>query len=258
MSAPVIQANNVGLIFRLKNERRPTLRKAIMRGFRRGEPARTFHALNNVSFELSHGETLGVIGSNGSGKSTLLRVIGGIYKPDEGEIRVDGRVSTLLSLTAGFQVELSGRENISLVGMLMGFSLDQVRACVDDVIAFAEIGSFIDAPVKTYSSGMVARLGFAIAANLQCDVLLVDEILGVGDRSFREKSQSKIRELISDQRTVLLVSHNLDAILEFASKVIWLQEGEVKAYGNPEDVVEAYRNAPATSIGGAGKKALPR
>jgi len=249
MNSTIIKAEDVGLTFRRKSERRPTLRKALMRGFRRAGPPREFHALRDISFEVGRGETLGVIGPNGSGKSTLLRVIGGIYRPDEGTILVNGRVSTLLSLTAGFQVELSGRENIALVGMLMGFSRDHVRSHTDDVIEFAGVGSFIDAPVKTYSSGMVARLGFAIAAHLECDVLLVDEILGVGDKNFREKSQAKIRELISEHRTVVLVSHSLDAILEHSTSVLWLEGGYAKAHGDPQTVVDAYTNAPSAKIG---------
>jgi len=243
MNALAIKVNAVSLKFRMRLEKRPTLKKAVVQGKRPLQVAKEFWALRDVSFELRHGETLGVIGPNGSGKSTLLRTVGGIYKPDQGEIGVDGRVSTLLSLTAGFQPELTGRENIRLVGMFMGFSLRDIDEKTESIIEFAELGSFINTPVKTYSSGMIARLGFAIASYLECDVLLVDEILGVGDQSFRQKSQAKIKELVSEQRTVLLVSHNLEAIREYSTKVLWLDHGNVQAYGEPSKVVDAYKAA---------------
>jgi ABC-type polysaccharide/polyol phosphate transport system ATPase subunit len=227
----------------MRLEKRPTLKKAVIQGRRALRSAKEFWALRDVSLELQRGETLGVIGPNGSGKSTLLRTVGGIYKPDQGRIKVNGHVSTLLSLTAGFQSELTGRENIRLVGMFMGFSLREIGDKTEEIIDFAELGAFINAPVKTYSSGMVARLGFAIASYLDCDILLVDEILGVGDQSFRQKSQVKIRELVSEQRTVLLVSHNLEAIREYSTKVLWLDHGSVQAYGEPSEVIEAYKAA---------------
>lgn len=243
MSEIAVHVDSVSLKFRMRLEKRPTLKKAVLQGRRTLRTAKEFWALRDVGFELGHGETLGVIGPNGSGKSTLLRTVGGIYKPDKGTVEVDGRVSTLLSLTAGFQSELTGRENIRLVGMFMGFSLQEIDDKTEEIIDFAELGPFINAPVKTYSSGMVARLGFAIASYLDCDVLLVDEILGVGDQSFRQKSQAKIRELVGEQRTVLLVSHNLEAIREFSTKVLWLDHGEVRAYGDPSDVIDAYKSS---------------
>ncbi len=241
MGKKVVVAEGVELSFRLKLERKPTLRRALTQGFARRRRARTIRALDGVSFDLEQGETLGVIGPNGSGKSTLLRVVGGIYRPDAGRIAVDGMVSTLLSLTAGFQSELSGRENITLVGMLLGRTRRDVAARADEIIEFASLGEFIDAPVKTYSSGMAARLGFAIATHLDCDILLVDEILGVGDKAFREKSKAKITELLGTDRTVILVSHDLTAILEYATQVLWLDQGHVAQCGAPEEVVRAYQ-----------------
>jgi len=236
----MIKANNIGIKFRLHLEKRPTLKKLVVQGLKR-QSFKEFWALRNVSFAVRNGETLGVIGLNGAGKSTLLRVIGGIFVPDEGKIEVAGRVSTLLSLTAGFQPELTGSENIFLVGMLMGFSLPQIRKYYKRIVEFAEIGDFINTPVKTYSSGMVARLGFAIAAHLECDILLIDEVLGVGDQSFRQKSQAKIRELLGKDHTVVLVSHNMEAIKQFSTQVLWLHRGEVKAYGKPQEVIEKYQ-----------------
>ncbi|MFC2078038.1 ABC transporter ATP-binding protein [Candidatus Bipolaricaulota bacterium] len=247
MDRNVVVAEGITLEFKLRIERSPTLHRAIVRGpSQRTGGGRHFRALEDISFAVGRGETLGIIGPNGSGKSTLLRVVGGIYKPDTGEMYVSGRVSTLLSLTAGFQAELSGRENISLVGMLLGFGPEDLSVHTDDIIDFADIGRFIDAPVKTYSSGMTARLGFAIASHLDCDVLLVDEILGVGDRSFRGKSKAKISELLSLDRTVLLVSHDLTAILDYSTRVLWLEDGKVAEYGEPEEVVDAYRRKVAS------------
>lgn len=243
MNDIVIRAEEVGLRFRLRFERGMTLKKLIVQGKTPWQVSREFWALRGVSFSVRRGETLGVIGPNGSGKSTLLRVIGGIYSPDEGLIETEGRVSTLLSLTAGVQPELSGIENIFLIGMMMGIPYKRIQRHLEEIIEFAELGRFINAPVKTYSSGMLARIGFAIAAHLECDILLIDEILGVGDRQFREKSQAKIRELLSQDHTVVLVSHNLEAIREFSDKCLWLDQGRVRAYGATNEVIAAYQNS---------------
>jgi len=246
MSDVVIRAENVGVRFRLRFEKRSTLKKFLfqlfLQGIRPRSENREFWALRGISFSVRRGETLGVIGPNGSGKSTLLRVIGGIYLPDEGKVETKGRVSMLLSLTAGVQPELSGRDNILLIGMLMGFPYKHICSHLEEIIEFSELGEFIEAPVKTYSSGMLARLGFAIAAHLECDILLIDEILGVGDEQFRAKSQAKIRELINQERTVILVSHNLKAIRQFSTSCLWLDKGTMRAYGDPDEVIASYEN----------------
>jgi len=242
MSDVVIRADNVGVRFRLRFDKRPTFKKLLLQGTKPWSGNREFWALRGISFSVRRGETLGVIGPNGSGKSTLLRVIGGIYLPDEGKVETKGRVSALLSLTAGVQPELSGRDNIFLIGMLMGFPYKHIRSHLEEIIEFSELGKFIDAPVKTYSSGMLARLGFAIAAHLECDILLIDEILGVGDQQFRAKSQAKIRELINQERTVILVSHNLEAIRQFSTSCLWLDKGTMRAYGDPDEVIASYEN----------------
>lgn len=207
-----------------------------------GVPRRSaeFWALQDVSFTVMPGEVLGIIGRNGAGKSTLLRVISGVYAPDQGSVRVRGKVGSLLSLGSGFMTRLSGRENIMVQGLTQGLTPEQVRAKEQAIIDYAELGEFIDEPVYTYSSGMRARLGFAIATTIESDILLVDEILGVGDRTFAAKSRQTIMNMIRDGRTVLLVSHNLTTIQELCNRVMWLEKGRVVEIGEPEAVVGRY------------------
>lgn len=200
-----------------------------------------FEALKGISFELEEGKILGIIGKNGSGKSTMLRAIAGIFSPDKGRINLYGNSVSLLSIGVGFNKKLSGRENIYLSGMLLGFSEEQIKAKEQEIIDFAEIGEFIDKSVKTYSSGMYSKLAFAITAILETDIMLIDEILSVGDKKFKEKSYNKMKELISDdKRTVLIVSHNLDTIKKLCDEVLWLNDGEVVMIGSPSEVIKEY------------------
>jgi len=198
-----------------------------------------FWALRHVSFRVERGETVGVIGRNGSGKSTLLRVIAGIYPPDEGEVIVRGGVSTLFGLGTGFNAELSGRDNIYLNGVLMGLTKERIDGIIDGIIEFAELGDFIDMPVRTYSSGMRSRLGFAIAINVDKDIVLIDEVMGAGDAAFREKAEVEM-DRIMGQKTVILVSHAMPTIERFSTRVLWLNRGEMAAFGEPKEVVEQY------------------
>lgn len=203
--------------------------------------AEVFHAVKHVSFALEKGEILGIIGKNGSGKSTMLQAIAGIFSPNHGEIDLHGNSVSLLSIGVGFQRELTGRENIILSGMLLGFSEKQVREKEEEIIGFSELGDFIDAPVRTYSSGMYSKLAFSITAILETDIMLIDEVLSVGDASFKKKSFNKMKELISDEnRTVMIVSHSMDTMKRLCSKVLWLHEGEIKMYGDGETVIAAY------------------
>ncbi len=203
--------------------------------------AEVFHAVKHVSFTLEKGEILGIIGKNGSGKSTMLQAIAGIFSPNQGEIDLHGNSVSLLSIGVGFQRELSGRENIVLSGMLLGFSEKQVKEKEQEIIEFSELGDFIDAPVRTYSSGMYSKLAFSITAILETDIMLIDEVLSVGDASFKKKSFNKMKELISDEnRTVIIVSHSMDTIKELCSKALWIHNGEVKMYGESREVVEKY------------------
>jgi ABC-type polysaccharide/polyol phosphate transport system ATPase subunit len=203
-------------------------------------PAQNFWALRKVTFNVKQGDSLGVIGKNGSGKTTLLRVIGEIFRPDEGAIKVNSKVSALLSIAAGFQPELSGLENIYLNGAILGLKKKKIDTLIDDIIDFSELNDFIDIPVKTYSSGMHARLGFSIAVNIENDIILIDEVLGVGDRRFREKCEQKMRQFKQQKKTIILASHNLEAIKSFCNSAILLDKGVIVAQGEPEEVVEQY------------------
>ena len=201
-----------------------------------------FEAVKGISFEVEKGKILGFIGKNGSGKSTTLRALAGIFSPDTGTIDLHGNTVSLLSIGVGFNPELTGYENIYLSGMLLGFSESQIKEKEKEIIDFADIGDFIYKPVKTYSSGMHSKLAFAITAILETDIMLIDEVLSVGDAAFKEKSYNKMKELISDEnRTVVIVSHSLDTIKNLCDEVLWLHNGEVKKLGNPDEVIEEYK-----------------
>lgn len=203
--------------------------------------AEVYEAVRGVSFSVPKGEILGIVGKNGSGKSTMLRAIAGIFSPDQGSIDLHGNSVQLLSIGVGFQKKLTGRENILLSGMLLGFSEEQVRAKMDEIIEFANLGKFIDMPVKTYSSGMHSKLAFSITAILESDIMLIDEVLSVGDAKFKKKSFNKMKELISnDERTVLIVSHSSQTLRQLCTSVLWLHEGELRMIGKTEEVLEAY------------------
>lgn len=201
-----------------------------------------FEAVKGVSFEVEEGEILGIIGKNGSGKSTLLRSIANIFTPDEGTIDLHGRSISLLSIGVGFQGNLTGRENILLSGMLLGFSEEEIRARMKEIIDFSELEDFVDKPVRTYSSGMYSKLAFSITAILETDIILIDEVLSVGDERFKKKSYNKMKSLISqEKKTVVIVSHSLSTLQELCNRVMWLHDGEIKRIGDPQKVLEEYR-----------------
>jgi len=200
-----------------------------------------FEAVKGVSFAVPRGEIMGIVGKNGSGKSTMLRAIAGIFSADEGTIDLHGHTVSLLSIGVGFQKKLTGRENILLSGMLLGFSQEQVREKMDEIIAFAGLGKFIDMPVKTYSRGMHSKLAFSITAVLESDIMLIDEVLSVGDARFKKKSSRKMRQLISDKdRTVVIVSHNSETLRKLCTSLIWLHDGEIRMMGETKEVLKAY------------------
>ena len=200
-----------------------------------------YEALRGISFEVKKGEIMGIVGKNGSGKSTLLRAIAGIFSADSGSIELESDSVSLLSIGVGFQKKLSGRENIIFSGMLLGFSEQEVRDKMDEIIEFANLGKFIDMPVKTYSSGMYSKLAFSITAVLETDIMLIDEVLSVGDAKFKKKSYKKMQELIMDEnRTVVIVSHSTETLEKLCTSLLWLQEGEIKMQGDTKTVLDAY------------------
>ena len=200
-----------------------------------------YEALRGISFEVKKGEIMGIVGKNGSGKSTLLRAIAGIFSADSGSIELESDSVSLLSIGVGFQKKLSGRENIILSGMLLGFSEQEVRDKMDEIIEFANLGKFIDMPVKTYSSGMYSKLAFSITAVLETDIMLIDEVLSVGDAKFKKKSYKKMQELIMDEnRTVVIVSHSTETLEKLCTSLLWLHEGGIKMQGDTKTVLDAY------------------
>ena len=198
-------------------------------------------ALDDVTLSVARGETVGIIGENGSGKSSLLKVLCRILVPDAGAVEVKGKVATLLELGSGFSMELSGRKNIFMNASILGLSRKEARARLDEIVAFSELGEFINAPIKSYSSGMLVRLGFAVAINVEADIFLIDEILAVGDERFQKKCLDRIKDMQRLGKTIALVSHNMDTITEFCDRAILLSKGKISADGKPAKVIEAYR-----------------
>src|SRR5438067_3902930 len=239
---PAIELTNVTKIYRRYTGRQfSTLKSALLQRslMRDLQPSETFPALTDVSFTVSKGSTYGVIGRNGSGKSTALKLVAGITKPTTGVVRVQGRISALIELGAGFHPEISGRENVFINGIMLGLTKQQIQARFDDIVEFAELRDFIDAPVKTYSSGMYMRLGFAVAIHVDPDVLLVDEVLAVGDEAFTHKCLDKFAEFKRRGKTILLVTHSLSVVERFCDEAVWLDQGAVRAQGDPRRVVDS-------------------
>lgn len=239
-----IEVNRASKIYRRFSHRKQfaTLKSALLNGslISSLRPDETFTALNDVTLTVPKGRTLGVIGRNGSGKSTLLKLVAGISKPSRGTVKVDGRVSALIELGAGFHPEISGRENVFINGIMLGLTKREVARRFDDIVEFAELQEFIEAPVKTYSSGMYMRLGFAVAIHVDPDVLLVDEVLAVGDEGFTHKCLDKFAEFKRRGKTILLVTHALGLVERFCDEALWLDAGRVKGSGDPKRIVDAY------------------
>lgn len=231
-----IEVKNVYIYYRILNN--VSVRKSFLRKKERNV---VFEAVKNVSFSVEKGGILGIIGKNGSGKSTLLRSIAGVFSPNSGTIDLKGHTVSLMALGVGFKDTLTGRENIVLSGMLLGFSEKEIEEKMQEIIDFAEIGEFIDRPVRTYSSGMHSKLAFAITAMLETDIMLVDEVLSVGDESFKKKSLAKMKELITDKnRTVIIVSHEMGTLKELCDNILWIHDGEMKEIGDPQTVIGHY------------------
>ena len=241
MSRPSILVEDLFVRFRPYVDRKPTLRRSLGR-FRHRQQEDVV-ALERVSFSVSPGEAFGVIGRNGAGKSTLLRCVAGTLRPNSGRVVVNGRVSTLLQLGVGFIPELSGHRNVYLGGLAAGMRKREIDERFDEIVEYAELGSAIDRPVKTYSTGMFSRLAFSVAMHLEPDVLMLDEILAVGDEGFREKSMQTMQDLLDRAGTIVFVSHSLTSVEEFCDGAIWLDEGRIVRRGDAHDVVDAYRES---------------
>ena len=236
MAQDIIQVNNITVRYKIANDRVPSLKEFVIKKIKKSITEKDFLALDNVSFTVKKGDVVGVVGRNGAGKSTLLKVVSGIQKPASGNIVLNGRVVPMLELGAGFDMELSGKENVYLNGAVLGYSKEFLDEKYNDILEFSELGDFINMPVRNYSSGMVARLAFSIASMVNPEILIVDEVLSVGDENFQRKSKNRMIELMSGGSTVLFVSHNIKQIEEICNKAVWLEHGKVVMTG-PSDVV---------------------
>lgn len=232
-----IEVKNLKIRYRSLNKM--TIRKSLFT--LRKSKAEIFEAVKGITFNVPQGQIMGIVGKNGSGKSTLLRAIAGIFAPDEGSIDLHGHSVSLLSIGVGFQKKLTGRENIYLSGMLLGYTEEYINEKMDEIIEFSELGKFIDRAVKTYSSGMYSKLAFSITAILESEIMLIDEVLSVGDKKFKKKSYEKMEELISNHdRTVIIVSHSSETLRKLCDTILWIHEGKIKQQGNAEEVLNAY------------------
>lgn len=236
----IIKVDHVSMNFRMNVNHTTSMKEWVIAKLKRQLKYQDFYALNDVSFSVNKGEIVGIIGTNGSGKSTLLKVISGIYKPTAGSAMTAGRVAPMLELGSGFDYELSGQENVFLNGAIMGYSEDFLKEKYEEIVEFAELGEFIHQPLKTYSSGMMMRLAFSVATLVDPEILIVDEILAVGDERFQKKSYERMMQLMGGGTTVLMVSHNLEQIREMCSRVIWLNKGQVQMNGDTNAVCDAY------------------
>jgi ABC-type polysaccharide/polyol phosphate transport system ATPase subunit len=235
-----VLVHDVSVTYKTSLDKRPTFKSTLKRLGRRERVVREVEALKHVSFHVPQGSVLGVIGANGAGKSTLMRAIAGILPPTSGKVEVYGRVSTLLALGVGFNKDLTGRDNVRLGGLAAGLDRAVLAEKYDEIVEFAELGDFMDMPMRTYSSGMYGRLAFSVAVNMDPDILIIDEALSVGDARFKRKSFRKMRELCGQARTIVLVSHALQSVRDLCDQVIWMHEGEMRMFGPPDEVIEAY------------------
>lgn len=240
MSKTMIEVSDVTMRFRMNNDRIMSLKEFVTTALRGKLSYDEFTALEHVSFKVKKGETLGLIGHNGAGKSTMLKVISGILKPTKGNVTCHGNIVPMLELGSGFDFDLTGRENIFLNGAILGYSKEFLQEKYDEIVEFSELGQFIEMPIRNYSSGMLARLAFSIATVVKPEILIVDEILSVGDANFQEKSRKRMMEMMGGGTTVLFVSHSLEQMREMCNKVVWLEHGQVKMLGPAEEVCDEY------------------
>lgn len=242
MSKTMIEVSDVTMRFRMNSDKILSLKEFVTTALRGKLRYQEFTALDHVSFTVKKGETLGLIGRNGAGKSTMLKVISGILKPTEGSVTCHGNVVPMLELGSGFDMDLTGRENVFLNGAILGYSEEFLKEKYEEIVEFSELGQFIEVPIRNYSSGMLARLAFSIATVVRPEILIVDEILSVGDAQFQEKSKRRMVELMGGGTTVLFVSHSIEQIREMCSRVAWLEKGQVKLVGQAKEICSAYEN----------------
>lgn len=242
MSKTMIEVSDVSMRFRMNTDRILSLKEFVTTALRGKLHYEEFTALDHVSFSVNKGETLGLIGRNGAGKSTMLKVISGILKPTQGHVTCHGNIVPMLELGSGFDMELTGRENIFLNGAILGYDEDFLKEKYDEIVEFSELGKFIHVPIRNYSSGMMARLAFSVASVVNPEILIVDEILAVGDAAFQEKSRARMMEMMGGGTTVLFVSHSMEQIRQMCSRVVWLEHGAVKMIGDTDEVCDAYSN----------------
>lgn len=235
-----VSVQHVSITYRTTFERVPTFKNAIVRAGRGQKAVKEIHAVRDISFDVANGTSLGIIGANGAGKSTIMRALAGIMSPTEGRIEVWGRASTLLALGVGFNAMLTGRENVILGGLASGLSRREVEDRADEVAEWAELGEYIDAPMRAYSSGMFSRLAFSVAVHMKPDILMIDEALSAGDAKFREKANAKMDELRASARAMFLVSHGLSSIKEMCNDCIWMHKGKIMMHDQPEACIDAY------------------
>jgi len=240
---PIIRLKNVSVEYRIPSERIGTLKEYIIRYIQGKVKQQKFFALKNVNLEINQGEVLGVIGHNGAGKSTLLKLFAHVLPPTIGKIEIIGSVAPLLELGAGFHHELSGRENVFLNGSILGYTREEMKSKFGEIVEFSGLHNFIDAPIRTYSSGMWARLGFAVATASRPDILLVDEVLAVGDEEFQKKCFNRIEEFQNNGTTIVIVAHSMQTILDRTSRVAWIDRGSIQYIGDPQEAVDQYRKS---------------
>ena len=237
-----IRIRNVHVTFRVNFQKNPTLKNTLVNMGSRKRSVREIKALRGVSFDVHKGQVMGVVGANGAGKSTLMRTVAGILAPTEGRIDIYGRVSTLLALGVGFNSALSGKENVVLGGLAAGLTRKEIAAKYEEITEFAELGDFMELPMKTYSSGMFSRLAFAVAVHMDPDILIIDEALSAGDAHFKKKAALKMQQVVDDAGTMLVVSHALGVIKEMCDEAVWLHQGRLIRQGTPDEIIDAYTN----------------
>lgn len=238
----ILEVENISITFNMATEKIGGIKEYFIKLIKKELLYKEFKALDNISFTLARGDSLGILGCNGAGKSTLLKCVCGVYEPDRGKVTMNGTVAPLIELGAGFDGELTARENIFLNGAVMGFEEKFIRQKFDEIVEFSELESFLDVPVKNFSSGMIARLGFAVATLVKPDLLIADEVLGVGDAAFQEKCEKKMAQIRSDGTSMLFVSHSIDQVRSICNKCIWLHKGKLIKYGDVEDVCSEYED----------------